>query len=371
MKNNIPLIKEYIEKIKNPNIKNALFKDEFNYHMGLTSAQTLLNIELLISEYLIDNPKITKNGDKIIYLFGILQGLFVGIDAIYTIGKASGLNKLMINLNQHDSLREIKNIRNDVVGHPTYRYFENNSVGYCTLDLDHIENSKIIYFIHTFEKNKIKIEKRRVDLINSIDDYSNELEEILTRTLKFNDVLLSQIKPNISYLISNLADDFSKGKYNLELLEDIRVKYSQLLTLPKSSNNRVIWRMNLIDYLFNCHNKNEYTNYLTYSEISKLYSLVFTFEKKIDIKMKYKFIDYSRNPEFKYLNLQLVKIKDKSINISILHDARHPLYNSSMMRIIKRFENDPKCANLIKWIETQVKQKNDSMLYLIGSELKK
>lgn len=371
MLNNTLLINKYIESLNNGEIKKVLFKDKFNFHMAKTSLGTLLNIEILIDEYLKDTKVKNNNGDKIILLFGILQGLFVGIDSIYTIGKATGLNKLMINLNQHESLREIKNIRNDVVGHPTYRYYENNSVGYCTLDLDHIEDSKITYFIHTYENNKIVIKKRQVDLINSINDYHTELDEILTRTIKFNEVLLSKEKTNLSRLISSLGEKFIRGIYDENLLEDIRVKYSKLFNLPKSANNRVIWRLNLIDYLFNFHDKNEYTRYLTYSEIHKLYLLVFNFENKVNNKLKYKFIKYKNNQEFKYLRSQLLRLKDINFKLDILHDSRHPLYNSSIKLLISRFKLDTRCSDLINWIESQVNQSNDSMLYLIGSELKK
>lgn len=371
MKNNSTLINEYIESISDVKLKKILFKDEFNFHMAHTSAATLLNMEVLINEYLNDIKKNNGDGDKIILLFGILQGLFVGIDSIYTIGKATGLNKLMINLNQHESLREIKNIRNDVVGHPTYRYYDKNSVGYCTLDLDHIEYSNITYFIYTYENNRINITKRHVDLIESINDYHNELDEILTRTIKFNEVLLSKEKTKLSFLIRDLADIFIGGTYSSTLLEDIRLKYSKLFNLPKSANNRVIWRINLIDYLFNFHDKNVYTDYLTYSEIYKLHMLVFNFEKKLDVRLKYNFPKYHRNEEFKYLRSQLIKLRNINFNINVLHDSRHPLYKNSIKLLIDRFKDDDKCSKLVYWIESQVKQSNDSMLYLIGSELKK
>ncbi len=361
----------FLDIIEEKSLKSQLFTNDFYYNMAKTSGKTLINIELLINEYLKDNSDFLNDGDKIVSLFGVLQGLFVGIDSIYTIGRATGLNKLMININQNEALRSIKHIRNDVVGHPTFRYYDDKSIGYCALDLDNIEFSKVKYHVYTSKNKKLHVEERNVDIKDSITNYFDEIVEILKRTIQYFDILKTHQKSNISVIVNELGLRFSKGKSDIILLEKIKNDYNQLFDFSANTNNRVIWRLNLISYLFNYENKNEYTEFLTFQEIYKLYSLLYNFEKKIDNSLKYKFIRFNHNKEFKYLKAKMGRLKKDNFNFSILHDPKHPLYVSNINILIEEFKDDENCKNLISWIVEQVNKFDMKMLYLIGSELKK
>lgn len=361
----------FLEKIEDEKLKSHLFTNDFYYHMAKTSGKTLINLELLINEYLHDNRYQLNDGDKIISLFAILQGLFVGIDSIYSIGKATGLNKLLININQNEALRNIKHIRNDVVGHPTLRYYDDKSIGYCMLDLENIEFSKVRYYVYNNKDNKLTVEERNVDIKDSINNYFNESIEILNRTIQYFDILANHLVLNISPLVNELGLRFSQGITDKVLLEKIKSDYGRLFTLPVDTNNRVIWRINLIDYLFNYQKNNKYTEYLTYQEMYKLYSLLYSFEKKVNPNIRYRFIKYDNDKEFKYLKNKMGKLKKNNFNFSILHDAKHPLYLSNINILIDEFINDENCHELVSWIESQVKVFDTNMLYLIGSELKK
>lgn len=363
------VVSDFVKVIEDKELKFLFFKNEFNYEMARTSCDTLININLIVDEYLVSYHKEAGDGEKLTLLFGLLQGLFVAIDALYTIGKMTNLNKLMININQNNNLREIKHIRNDVVGHPTFRFYE-DTVGFCTLDFRNINASIFKYFIYTIENGKTKIEEKNVDLLDVIDSYYLESNAILSQTLEFFKLKQKPKKINISLLVSLLGLRFTEGNIDLELLDKIHTEYVDLFHLAKNVNNRVLWRINLIKLLYSLP-QDEYYNYLTITEIFKLYSLLYNLERQITKGLKFKFTKFNKNNEFHKLRLKIKKIKSKDFDINNLHDSRHPLYNGYMNIIFEKFSKDKEVSNLIKWIKDRVHEENNDILYLIGSELKK
>jgi hypothetical protein len=368
---NNKVLSQFLDKIQEKEIKYLIFKNDFNFLMAKTSCDTLRNINILVDEYRHSYCTETSSGDKALLLFGILQGLFVGIDCHYTIGRSTLLNKIMININQNDSLREIKHIRNDVVGHPSYRFYNDDSIGFCALDLDHIHDTNFKYIVYSNPNGQVHQEERTVNILEVINNYFTESNAILTQTVSFFNLLSNHEKPELSYLISVLGFKFIDNELDYKLLEEIKLKYTSLLKLQSDSNNRVLWRVKLISFLFDDHDKNEYVNFLTIMEIYKLYSLVYNLEKKMNPKLKYKFVNFNKNQDFKLLKVKISKIKKKNFNINVLHDFKHPLYMQNMEFLISEFINDNEVSKLVKWINSQVEDKNIDMLYLIGSELKK
>lgn len=362
----------FYEHLNNKEIKFYFFKNEFNYRMAETSLSILKNINYLIDHYRETVGRNEENGEKILNLYGILQGLFVGIDCLYTIGKASTMNKLMINLNQNITLREIKHVRNDVVGHPSYRFYSDDTIGFCALDLEHIQNSKFSYLVYTpSHQSSYEVNSREIDMIDVINSYFEESNAILTQTVNLFAAIENKEHVDISSMISLLAYRFSEGKLDLALLSQIRKTYQEYLKLAESSNNRVLWRLRLIEYLFKFADKNDYTTYLTYQEMFKLYSLVYSFEKKLDPKLRYKFVKYETSAEFKSLKNKVSKIKRADFNPSELHDARHPLYHHHMKILFDSLRGDKEVEGLLNWIRKMIQQQDLDILYLIGSELKK
>lgn len=369
IKENDAIINSFINIIEDREFKFLLFKNNFNYEMAVTSCKTLLNINQLVREYLISYEKEAKDGEKLILLFGILQGLFVGVDSLYTIGRMSNLNKLMININQNEDLREIKHIRNDVVGHPTYRYYT-NTVGFCTLDFDHINASEIKYYVYTFQNGETFIEEKNVDILQVINSYYVESNAILSQTVQFFKMKQTSQYINISMSVSILGLRFYEGKIDIDLLDEIESEYTKLFALAKNANNRVLWRIKLIRLLFSLP-QDEYLSYLTITEMFKLYSLFYNLEKQFTKSLKFKFVKYNMNNDFTKLRAKIKKIKKNNFDISNLHDSRHPLYYEYMKTIFDNLSNDKEVSKLVKWIRNKVEEGNHDLLYVIGSELKK
>ena len=366
---NDKIVSRFQEIINNKEIKFIHFKNDFNFEMTKTSCETLLNLNELVREYRLSYLNEGKNGEKLILLFGLLQGLFVAVDSLYTIGRVSNLNKLMININQNEDLREIKHIRNDVVGHPTYRYYA-NTIGFCTLDFENINASHIKYFIYTFENNQTIIEQKDVDLLQVIDSYYCECNSILSQTIQFFEMKQESKEINISHLISILGLRYYEGKLDLDLLDRIEKEYSNLFKLAKNANNRVLWRIGLIRSIGN-YEQDDYIKYLTLTEMFKLYSLMFNLEKQFNKKLKFKFVKFEKNREFTKLRSKIQKIKKNNFEINNLHDSRHPLYEEYMKTIFDAFNKDDEVHSLIQWMKEKVKEKNHNLLYMIGSDLKK
>src|SRR5690606_7520604 len=66
----------------------------------------------------------TDQASILLDVFGLMQSLFVGIDALYQLSFSVTKYKYHININQNKNLRMLKYLRNDVVGHPTNRNYD-------------------------------------------------------------------------------------------------------------------------------------------------------------------------------------------------------------------------------------------------------
>src|SRR5690554_7782985 len=82
-------IEELITVIDNKELSYLVFKNKFKYQMAHTSCETLKNMNLVTKKYRESYSHMKTNEDKISLLFSILQGLFVAIDSLYTIGKTT------------------------------------------------------------------------------------------------------------------------------------------------------------------------------------------------------------------------------------------------------------------------------------------
>jgi hypothetical protein len=233
------VLSEFQDILKNE--RKTLFQNDFQYHMTQESCDTLQNMQKLIAGYeeLFHKPPVA--GSKVLLLFGLLQGLFVAIDCLYTIGRSTSLNKMMININQNIVLREIKHIRNDIVGHPSYRYYEDNVVGFCALDIENLIEDELVYDSVVYVDHTIKTTKHRVKMLEVIKQYYQESNEVLSQTLQFFKMKQSKSTLNLSFEVNHLAELFMSGTKDHAMLDTIEEHFKAGLHLKKDSNHRVIW----------------------------------------------------------------------------------------------------------------------------------
>ena len=164
--------------------------NKISFHLTKSSLETLKNVNMIIDSYLAgetnEKPKMLLN------IFGMLQALFVGVDALYGLSYGVTNKKWSVNVNNNPELREIKYVRNDVVGHPTKRLYNDNKIGYCDLDLDKTTYYELVYKIAIPSDNSEDITNHTVDLMKTIDSYmlesSKVLDEIYKRMLLENNI---------------------------------------------------------------------------------------------------------------------------------------------------------------------------------------
>jgi hypothetical protein len=110
------------EIINDPRKQYELLKRKRDWSKLCTCIDTIEDTEAAISSYLELNGFDAYTGGYL-YLYGILQALFLQQDAVSNLydGIFATDKYLKVMLNKHKSLRDIREIRNDSIGHPTNR----------------------------------------------------------------------------------------------------------------------------------------------------------------------------------------------------------------------------------------------------------
>lgn len=245
--------------------------------------------------------------DHILRLYALLQGLFVSIDSLYALTLALTRSKSNINLNNNKYIRQIKYIRNDVVGHPSNRVLGTDNVAYCILDNSSIDAYKFSYQIYTEDSILVK------DII---------LDDLLKAYYEESNILLKQLysfslnegnKIRIKSKVSLMLDSYLMGGSYQDELDEVIKKYKEKYKDATKDTNRVIWRYTLINKLENieCQNvdEKELINYCIGLELVKIYELVtntkFNFKKKLPkyVSSMYRFLKQNKKAKsyLKYL----------------------------------------------------------------------
>lgn len=102
--------------INRPRKQYILLQDSADWNKLCSSLDVIGDTELALNEYMaqIENP--ANHGELYLILYGVLQILFVQQDAVQNMAEALGLD-----YTPDPSLRRVREMRNDSVGHPTKR----------------------------------------------------------------------------------------------------------------------------------------------------------------------------------------------------------------------------------------------------------
>jgi len=332
--------------------------NKISFHLTKSSLETLKNVNMMIDSYIEgetdEKPKMLLN------IFGILQALFVGVDALYGLSYGVTNKKWSVNVNNNPELREIKYVRNDVVGHPTKRLYNDNKIGYCDLDLTKTTYYELVYKIAIPSDNSEDITNHTVNLMKTIDSYMMEsskvLDEIYKRMLLENNIS----NEYFSEYAYSLYKDYRAGIKNYETLNKIKEKYMHAFGLDETSNDRFIWRINQLEELFKWDDleHNEILIYLIYYIIEKLYRMC----NQIDD------LDFS-NIVLSYAVPKKVKdyvdfVRKHNIDETILNDNYHP----NFLNVIEKMnEIANKNRSILKINDMFLKNKDNQMrIYLLG-----
>ena len=324
-----------------------------NYQMA-SAIGALLTTNDIQMAFLKDEDNLSK-ADYSLRLYALLQALFVSIDSLYVIAYSLTKSKNFININSNPDLRILKYIRNDVVGHPSNRIISDD-VAYCLLDDNSITKESFDYYVY-YENS---VEKRTINLLDTLKSYYEETNSLLDNLYQIE----NSNKDNSLFksLIDIVIDDYMNGhNYNKSLDEFIK-RYKEEYKDIKISNNRILWRYDIVQKLQGVKTKNndekDVVDYCIGIEIFKIFELV--------NKTKYTVSMNKRNPKYisslyRFLNknTDLVSLIDnlKNCDQPVFYPSLCKLYNASVKL------NNENVRAYLKMIKDAYSYRRDEVVY--------
>lgn len=204
------LEKEIRSKINTPWKQNALLQDSAVWEMLCSCLDTIGDTDLALDAYQeLEWPQ--EDGARYIVVYGALQVLFVQQDAVTNLADA-----LDITYEPDPMLKEIREVRNDSIGHPTKRgYGDGNKFNFISRPTLKETGFKLMSTYPddrppTFQDVKISglIKTQRNKLKDFLAEIVSQLEqEDMERLEKFSDHLLQDVFPQtLRYHISKVGE---------------------------------------------------------------------------------------------------------------------------------------------------------------------
>ncbi|MFP4178043.1 MAG: hypothetical protein ACLFTZ_04685, partial [Acholeplasmataceae bacterium] len=166
---------------------NTNERHEANSHADRAQASfhMLAHVDDMIDAFRTNESK--DHGNVLLDVFGLLQGLFVAIDALYDLAIGLTSYKYHINVNQNDVLHELKFVRNDIVGHPTHRTYHDGGTGFSMIDMDSLSRGRMTYRTYVYKRNALDIQTRTLRFIELIEAYLKEKDAVLAGLYNYLD----------------------------------------------------------------------------------------------------------------------------------------------------------------------------------------
>lgn len=301
--------------------------------------------------------------DNVLRLYALLQGLFVSVDSLYALAYSLTKSKSFININLNQNLRELKYIRNDVVGHPANRVLDSSGLAYCILDNESITPSEFSYFIYS----KDDVTKKKICINNLVSAYYNECNIYLEQIKR-----IASSKRNQNKLESIAVKCFDcyqmKGDY-LSVLNELEKEYLKEYPNALPSGHRILWRINLIKELVDFKsNDNDVLDLVLYSiglEIIKILELLSNDDYKISLDRR---TPYLLSNFYRFLN----KNENMVLYIDKILDIKNPLFKSSINHMLD-YATKKKVNGPIRYLNLLLDLYNngeDALVYALALPLK-
>ncbi len=366
IENNNTLIRKFGDAFNDKRLLKSLLSNKVSYHITCSSLEALALVNDNIDVYLKNESK--DNSIAVFNIFAMLQSLFVGIDALYSLSYGITNRKWSVNVNMNPNLREIKYIRNDVVGHPTKRTYDEDKIGYCDLNKQKTSYYNLVYKISIPSSNDVEEINYDVDLKRVINNYYLESDKLLKEI--YNRMFLENPNANsyLSEMCYRLFKEYKKGIRNFELLDNIRKNYISLYKLEDYTSDRYIWRINIIEELFKWDQDahSDVIAYMINMQIEKIFDMsLIVDQEKNDISFT--------NLNFKYKipnSIQVFKafVKQNNFKDAIyLNDNKYPLFDY----LIRKIQTKGKKNKVVtKICDMFIKNKENSLrIYALGSSI--
>jgi len=228
-------IRNFINK---PRKQFTLLKNHTFWNQLCSSLSVIEDSDLAIDAYL--NSEFSKDyGEKYLRLYGLFQALFLQQDAVKHLCESLGLSN---NLIANPKLKEIRDIRNDSIGHPTKR---GNYKSYHFISRVSIAKTK---FQLVSKHENSKTTSRDILIIDLIKEQRKYLSKILKKVTKvleaeekahkekFKMDKLEAVFPNtLSYYIEKIFENIGKldhaelGLMHVKLVKEVMGKLKEAL----------------------------------------------------------------------------------------------------------------------------------------------
>lgn len=356
------VLEEALRKINtyfnNRAFDNLLIKEKNRYYQIKSSISVLNEIQTVIDEY-------EKEAFSLINLFGLFQYLFISIDAVYDLAYAITNNKWLININNNPKLREVKYIRNECIGHPTYRQYGKNEVGYCYIDFSATNKDYLSYY--SFLEDDSDVVKKLVDIKDMLKSFSSEV------TITLNDIYQYIIRDRSAskvYLTPKVKRVYEEYNSSMNIsnraINNIISIYQDNYHLDKNSKSRFIWRLEIIKDLMtiNTYSNNEkmVIDYLIRKQLKKVISMAIDADRELyGYKEETSPMPVHEPTLIKYGWEYLKKTK----LIEVIKDPNHPLFDQVVTNILKH------SPSIVCELFAMIKREegSQSFVYAIGSAL--
>jgi hypothetical protein len=334
------------------------FLDKLNNgrnHRMISAYLMLENVDLMVDRYF--KFEAFEKGDILLKVFGLLQALFVGVDSLYDLSIGITANKYYININQNKIMHQLKYIRNDIVGHPTNRTYDQGKIGFSILDLDQLTNENLKYKTYVYDKNVIDTVFQDVSIAKLIRAYHLEKDVLLKDLLVF-------LKTDVGgTILPELIFDLYQTR-QMHLLEKIEKTFYDVYGV-KNPNHRLIWRLNLVKVCFKWHEEDleleTFVNYILSTQIIKLYKIALDLDRR-RLNLPYAKVPKILSATYKFLD----KNHDLLPYLENLHDFDHPLHKHDVNVLLSHTES-PYVIKLLNFLNNQT---DETKVYLIGSTIK-
>ncbi|MFA5560597.1 MAG: hypothetical protein WC964_02335 [Acholeplasmataceae bacterium] len=322
-------------------------------HRAISSFLMLKNVDKMIEAYQAQSNG--TNGNALLRVFGLLQGFFVGIDALYDLAIGLTKYKYHININRNPILHELKYVRNDIVGHPTHRTYPNGGTGFSIIG-SFISTEKMTYETFTYQRNKFERKERTIYFDELITAYLKEKEKLLN---ELYDYLVKEIqKTSIPEDLHLLYETLS-----LSLLDKVEAAFIDEHSLTKDSNHRFLWRTSLLRTLINWQeddlDRKDLIVYMSRIQAAKLYEIALALEKREKQEL------YTKLPRILVSFFKFIRKNEEGALplLENIHDLYHPLYQSDLESL---YDLNPslKVKKVLDWMKSLAEEEK---VYLLGS----
>ena len=265
--------------------------EKFNYDKyyklkdyKMASSLNAINISNEIIKAYLKKEEGLDDADVALRVYALLQALFVSVDSLYQIALSLTSSKSFININSNKNLRELKYIRNDVVGHPSNRVVCHDNA-YCILDYSNITKEKLCYTIYQDDGKK---ETKTVYIDDLIVSYYIESNNFLKELLNVNSI--KQDKKELIDKYTSVIKRFYNYLDYKQALDEFIDLYMTYYPSANKSQHRVLWRYELICHLLRYNTKSkEEKDIILHAvrlELEKIYELVAGIPFSIEISRR-------------------------------------------------------------------------------------